>query len=343
MFGNPQATRGTANILIEGLIGGVIAIMTFLVLGLLVGTVSLVWKGLKFGYVAIRGSGSNANANTNSSMATSLSTSVVAPPSPPPNMPVQALLASAQRVEVIEAGELKRIDLKGAFVSVRYYSATNTAKAKLTVSSRSLQKRLGPTVQLQEQPAASLVEASEKYREEAQALLDGAAPKPKVVTKVGNIKPVAADEQTVVGEAVPTSFVSEPYPFDIPFPDSYPYADSYPEPPSESFDEPVQEAKEPRIKRKRPPRSKVTYRGVFVEAGTAERSKGNRTFSQFRVLLHDDTLHAEIPLWGTDLERAVAEAGVLPGDRIEAGIVGDTQVLIRGESMPKVIWTVSKI
>lgn len=331
MFGNPQPTRGTANILVEGLIAGIVSILTFVIVGALVATLALAWRGLKALYHSIRGNGENTDIIDSPPAAAMQADPMQSA------MPVHRQVEAAQPMEVIEPAELKRIDLKGAFVSVRFYSATGNAKAKLTVSTKVLQKRLGCMVQLQERKTASLVEATALYREEAQALLDGAAPPPKVVAAATS--PEAVAEQPVIANMEMAEFATEPFPYD----QSYPDSGFYPEPMQEMVAETVAEAPVKPFKKKRTPRLKVAYRGVFLEAGSVQRNKGKRSFNHFRVLLHDDKLGADIPLWGVDLERAIEEAGVSPGDRIEAGIVGDTEVLIHGSAKEKVIWSVTKI
>jgi len=223
----------------------------------------------------------------------------------------------AEENDVVRPAELKRVDLKGAFLSIRYYEAERLAKAKLTISSKVVQKRVGsPVVQLEDRQVTSMAQAAEEFRISAEMRLAGNGsnaekipipdPVPDAVAVVPVVEPITAP--------VPRSVAQD------------------------------QEKKPAMPARKRAPSSKrLSYRGVLIDSGVARRTQGNNSYNQYRVLLHDDNLGGEMPLWGTDLERVVNESGVKPGDQIEVAIVGETEVMIRGEPKPKTIWAISKV
>lgn len=226
----------------------------------------------------------------------------------------------ADEKDVVRAADLKRVDLKGAYLSIRYYETRGLAKAKLTISSRVIQKRVGsPVVQLEDLQVESMAKAAMEFRTRAEVLMAGDGSKAELRSVVPITVPDAVAEAPIVEAPTP--------------PVSYPVAQ----------DQEQTTAAPPPPRKKAVSRKQISYRGVLIDAGLAPRTQGDRSFNQYRVLLHDDNLCGELPLWGTDLERVLLESGVKPGDRIEASIVGETEVMIKGKPKPKTIWAISKV
>lgn len=81
-----------------------------------------------------------------------------------------------------------------------------------------------------------------------------------------------------------------------------------------------QEAVEKKQKRSRP--SKV-YTGQIVEIGVKPRKLDNKEIEQYCVTIEADELHGNVlPVFGTDLERAIADCGAEVGSRVRIEHLG---------------------
>lgn len=87
----------------------------------------------------------------------------------------------------------------------------------------------------------------------------------------------------------------------------------------------------------------VDYQGTLVRAGVERRTGVKNPYDCYCVTFVDKALDHEQQVWGTDLERAIDEAGVVPGDRVRIVLVGETPVNHRGRSSMKKIWSVEKV
>lgn len=302
----PGSTAGAITSVIIGAIAFVIGLMfvgTYLGLKKLLGRAYRFWRNRREPQNAVAVGDGNAATSVGDNPVTALQN----PASP-------TLLADEK--DGVRPAELKRVDLKGAYLSIRFYENGGVAKAKLTIVAKAVQKRIGsPTLQLDDRQVTSMAQAVMEFKAEAEERMsdDGSKARRAPI-------PVVNDGTKDVVEKTPPT---------VPAP------------------VPVSQDQEPKIEA--PPRKKLTsrkqisYRGVLIDSGLAPRNQGDRSFNQFRVLLHDDKLGGELPLWGADLERVLQETGVKPGDRIEASIVGDTEVLIKGNPRSKTIWAISKM
>lgn len=237
-------------------------------------------------------------------------------------------------------GELLRVELKYGVLAIRFYSGQGIAKARLRPGTKTAIRRLGAHLHLEDRAVTCIRQARDEFTAEANQLLVGETqPRPQKRAQ----KPKAA-----------TSVEDEPF-FDLPPLDAYgpppemggaDYEDLMPTPPpSPPPDVPVSPIKEKASSAKRRPfrKSLLTYTGEVLDMGKIDRSFGNRTSPHYRVLLHDDKLQAENPIWGADLERAVVDAMVRKGDRVRIAFMGETDVLIRGEVKVKKLWQITKI
>lgn len=285
-------------------------------IGLAIGLAMLAWKAIVWvAKLLFRITRPEVSTNTDVATVSVMSPVVIQEGQAPNIHPV-----FANDLNIIPA-ELRRVDLKNGFVSIRYYAQEGRAKAKLTISSKSLQKRCGyVTVYLEDRLVSSINQAESEYRLEAEE-------------ELGEFPPIAkAKPQPVVKVEAEPEAVIEIQP-----------------------ELPVAKAAEsttvkPRVERKAkaPQKREVSYRGTLLEAGMAEKTssksgEGEKKFPWYRVLIHDDKLGGENALWGNDLERAIKESGAQPGEQIELGVVGDTEVMHRGKPKTKTIWAVSKI
>ena len=225
-----------------------------------------------------------------------------------------ALDESLWKVEEVVAATLRRVELKGGYVSCRFYQNTGVVVAKLQVTSRALQKRLGKTVRLEDRSFISVPEALSEIKADAERML---ADKPIGSTEVGTpvpvAKPIAKETEPEVIEQVPAVRPK------------------------------VAKVEMPKPSASNHERGEVSYQGTILSFGIEERKKGTEKFDQFCVRLHDEDLQAENPLWGVDLERVIQETGAKVGDRVKLSLVGETQVLVKDKKRPKKLWALTKI
>lgn len=99
----------------------------------------------------------------------------------------------------------------------------------------------------------------------------------------------------------------------------------------------------PKRKPSRPRHGAMAYQGALVGSGVQTRTVGSRTYESYCVTFDDEALGTEHQLWGADLERALKESGALVGDRVRIELVGETPTMVKGKSVTKKIWQVSKV
>ena len=258
----------------------------------------------------------------------------------------------------IVAAEIRRIELKKGYVVFRFYEQNGTAKGKLTVTSKALHKAIGKTVLLNLNQCKSLADATSVMRAKAETILASAA-----VNKTEASKGAKASLVPEISEAGIPDSMEMPFMQDMPFADMIPEIPPYftdgdfaPMEPDmgdryEQIAAPVASQEASRPTRKMPDKAQkveVKYRGILVGYGREERKlddpkDGERMVRHFCVRIHDESLHAEQPLWGNDLQRVIKEANVQVGDRIELGVVGETPVMVRGKPRKKKVWTLTKV
>lgn len=90
----------------------------------------------------------------------------------------------------------------------------------------------------------------------------------------------------------------------------------------------------------------TSYRGTLMDSGWKMRELSHGRFRSFCVILQKDG--EEIPVWGNDLQRAVADSGVQPGELIEVKLNGTQDVPGRPDEdgnvqmVKKKIWLISR-
>lgn len=87
----------------------------------------------------------------------------------------------------------------------------------------------------------------------------------------------------------------------------------------------------------------VAYIGTLLSCGVETRTGVRVPYECYCVTIHDENLKSENQLWGTDLERAVQESSVMPGDRIKVAMIGETPVAVAGQSKRKKVWQIEKL
>jgi hypothetical protein len=93
----------------------------------------------------------------------------------------------------------------------------------------------------------------------------------------------------------------------------------------------------------RPPKKEVSYRGVLAKCGIERREDVSSPYDCYCIHLADQLLGVVNKLWGTDLQRAVQQSGVEPGDAIEVSVVGETPVFSGGKTRTKKVWSIVKL
>lgn len=249
-------------------------------------------------------------------------------------------VSSIWDAEEPEASEIRRIELgrKGAVV-FRFYARKGEVSGKLSVTQRSLKKALGETVQISTMPCTSLAQATELMTSRATAILQSAT----AVTSKQSKPSTSVREQD-----------GPPDYLDVPpwaaFDDSPPHfaqdGDMREPPLSGCPADSPPAAPKPAPKRTGGPVAvKVKYRGRIISFGKEARRMDDETTKQhYCVRLFDDDLKAEVAHWGNDLRRAVSEAGVGIGDRVEMGVVGNVPVNIGNNGTSrKILWAMAKL
>ncbi len=87
----------------------------------------------------------------------------------------------------------------------------------------------------------------------------------------------------------------------------------------------------------------ASYQGVLLSACVQTRRTANSQYDAFCLTFDDEALGAEHQLWGVDLERAIEESGAHAGDRVRVELVGETPTIVKGKSVTKKIWQVTKL
>jgi hypothetical protein len=87
----------------------------------------------------------------------------------------------------------------------------------------------------------------------------------------------------------------------------------------------------------------LTVEGMYVTAGHMPyRTKDGLGKPSFCVVLRKDTGN-ETKYWGSDLERASREAGIIPGDTVRLAKYPQVKVRVGNRTVSKNIWTVEKV
>ena len=84
----------------------------------------------------------------------------------------------------------------------------------------------------------------------------------------------------------------------------------------------------------------VTHIGRLIRSGMEKRTGVSVPYECFCITFDDAELASEVQVWGTDLERALAAANVVPGDVIQITQVGEKPT---NKASPKKIWSIVKI
>lgn len=101
--------------------------------------------------------------------------------------------------------------------------------------------------------------------------------------------------------------------------------------------------------RERKPRQKrakatTSYTGEVIRYGMETHEGKTGQYESFTLHLFDTEAAAPHEMHGADLQRAIKEAGVVPGDQVKVEILGSTPVALgAGKTGNKTLWSVSKI
>lgn len=104
---------------------------------------------------------------------------------------------------------------------------------------------------------------------------------------------------------------------------------------------PASKPKAPKVRAER--QRMASYQGVLLSACVQTRKSANPPYDAFCLTFDDEALGAEHQLWGADLERAIEESGAHMGDRVRVELVGETPTVVKGKTVTKKIWQVTKI
>ncbi|MFB0936397.1 MAG: hypothetical protein QMB52_11555 [Propionivibrio sp.] len=246
------------------------------------------------------------------------------------------------------ASEISRVELPRGYVVFRYLASQGIVKGKLTVTETARSgKRKKPITVLVEGSCSSLSEATRTMKAKGEEALISLAAQKKGKTKnqrPGTTAAVRAEgmEGTPGDLEIPMYLRSEdaemqtgrelnPDPFEH-------FATSPPE----------AEVPKRRLTAPKPASTEVSYKGVLLAFGKENRKlddpvKGERNVQHFCVRIFDEQLQAEQPLWGNDLRRVLEESDAKVGDRVELGLVGETEVLVKGRPTKKKVWSLTKL
>lgn len=89
--------------------------------------------------------------------------------------------------------------------------------------------------------------------------------------------------------------------------------------------------------------SKVRYSGKVLAFGPMRREDVPSPYDSYRLLIDDEQLQAEHALWGVDLQRAITDGQINVGERVSVGIVGETEVLVKGVPTAKKVWDIQRL
>ena len=184
----------------------------------------------------------------------------------------------------------RRIPLKGAYATIWFYPHQKIARRSITLTSQVLKKRFGRRLNLPEMAVEipkGITELVNQTTQEAEAMIE--------INKVRVIKP---PKERAASPPVITAPVTVPKVIESTKPS------------------------EPSLKAPRPRRKQVTYQGSLIKYGQETRGEGPESYRCFCLHIYDEELGSTHQVWGTDLERAIKEAGVGSGDRIEVAQVG---------------------
>lgn len=102
-------------------------------------------------------------------------------------------------------------------------------------------------------------------------------------------------------------------------------------------------ALKPKAPNVRPRQRMASYQGVLLNAGVQTRKTSKSKYDAFCLTFDDEALGAEHQLWGADLERAIEESGSQAGDRVRVELVGETPTVVKGKTVTKKIWQITKL
>ncbi len=244
--------------------------------------------------------------------------------------------------------QIGRVELPQGYVVFRYLASRGVVKGKLTVTetARSI-KRKKPVVVLLEASCSSLSEATRAMKSKGEEALSEL-----LAQKKGNAKKQLSDTPAAV-----RAQERDETPGDLEIPMYLQSEDAEMQTGRELDHDPFghfavapPEAETPkhRIAAPKPASAQVSYKGVLLSFGKENRildnpKGGERNVQHYCVRIFDEHLQAEQPLWGNDLRRAIQESAVKLGDRIELGLVGETEVPVKGKPVRKKVWSLTKL
>lgn len=186
---------------------------------------------------------------------------------------------------------LRRVDLKGAYAAIWFYPNTGKARRSITMTSAALIKKFGRKVILDDldvEIPQGVADVVQQTTLEAKEMI---ATKKKSPTTIPSETPVLS---TGNSPSVTDNELKEVSPVSC--------AVAVP----------------------RPRKKEVAYRGLLVKHGIEARGEGGDAYKCYCLHLFDEGLGSTHQIWGTDIERAIKDAGVRDGDRIEVAQVGTT-------------------
>lgn len=244
--------------------------------------------------------------------------------------------------------EISRVELPQGYVVFRYLASQGVVKGKLTVTETArsgLRKK--PITALLEGSCSSLSDASRTMKAKGEEAITSL-----LAQKRGKARKQPPDKSA----AVRADGVEEtPSALEIPMylrsedaemqsgrelaPDPFEHFATAP---------PEAEAPKRRLPATTPANTEVSYKGVLLAFGKENRKlddpvKGERNVQHFCVRIFDEQLQGEQPLWGNDLRRVLQESDAKVGDRVELGLIGETEVLVKGRKTKKKVWSMTKL
>jgi hypothetical protein len=248
----------------------------------------------------------------------------------------------------IEVSEIGRVELddKG-YVVFLFHKSKSVAKGRFTSTAKTLQRAGIRTVAI-EVPCQTFAEALARMKEKAEDIIASAKERRKRV-RTSN-KAQESEKSPASGESkddndIPAYMAAEDEAMFCG--QEMSQESSCPMP--EFDDEPiVQTATAPSRSAAPVAKPSVCYRGTLQSFGMEPRKlvdpkNGDHVVNHYCVRIFDETLRAEQPLWGNDLQRVIEEASAVVGNRVELGLIGETSVLVKGKPRKKKIWSLTRL
>lgn len=184
----------------------------------------------------------------------------------------------------------RRVEGKGGYATIWFYPHQGVARRTVTVTGAALAKKLGKRHSLPEIAAEDSPDSIESVIQQTKAELD-------LVLSVEKRKGADISRQSSV------------------------LSDSNPPPVPDNVG--GNNLQVPAVTRRKPRQKQVAYRGNIVRHGLEQVGEGDNAYKCYCLHIDDASLGSVHRVIGTDLERAISEAGVKDGDFVEVAQVGE--------------------